>query len=133
MATPFFNRYKIAHTLLGTSCTIYFETALGMNKITPKNKKNSKKFFKTFFYFNDILTNFFKEVGLATLSFNWYSMAQGLLGRSCFKYLNIMKNYPFPYPYLKKISKIPKIYFFVCDDIFLKKTPIPYPTIGKVC
>ena len=44
------------------------------------------------------LTNFFKGTGLATLSFNWYSMAQRLLGRSCFKYLNIMKKLPHPLP-----------------------------------
>ena len=35
--------------------------------------------------------NLFKGVELATLSFKRYNMAQGLLRRSCFKYLNIME------------------------------------------
>ena len=35
--------------------------------------------------------NLFKGVELATLSFKRYNIAQGLLRRSCFKYLNIMK------------------------------------------
>ena len=72
--------------------------------------------------------NLFKGVGLATLYFNRYNMAQGLLGRSCFKYLNIIKkSTPSSTPNLKKLQK----FFFVCDDIFLKKTLIPYYTIGK--
>ena len=68
--------------------------------------------------------NLFKGVGLATLSLINFNKARGLLGRSCLKSFNIIKDYPFPYPYpyLKKINKIPKIYFFVCDDIFLNKT-----------
>ena len=42
-------------------------------------------------------------MGLATLSVNRYNIAQGLLGRSCFKYLNIIKKTtPFPTPTLKK-------------------------------
>ena len=32
-------------------------------------------------------------------------MAQGLLERICLKSLNKIKNYPFPYPHLKKIKK----------------------------
>ena len=69
------------------------------------------------------LKNLFKWFGLATLSLINYNMARGLLGRSCLKYFKIIKkNYPFPYPYRKKISKIPKIYFFICDDFFLNKT-----------
>ena len=64
------------------------------------------------------LKNLFKGVGLATLSFINFNMARGLLGRSFLKSFNIIKDYPFPYLYLKKINKIPKIYFFVCDDIF---------------
>ena len=74
--------------------------------------------------------NLFKGVGLATLFFNRYNMAQGLLRRSCSKYLNIIKNYPSstPPPTFKKLKK-----FFFCLTIYLlKKTPIPYPTIGKV-
>ena len=67
-------------------------------------------------------------MGLATLSINRYNMAQGSLRRSCFKYLNIMKKLPLPlHPFLKN-SKI----FCLFDDIFRKKTPIPYHTIGKV-
>ena len=71
------------------------------------------------------LKNLFKGVGLATPSLNRYNMAQGLLRRSCFKYLNIMKKLPLPLPPPLKNSN-----FF--DDIFRKKTPIPYHTIRKV-
>ena len=72
------------------------------------------------------LKNLLQGAGLATLSFNRYNMAQGLLGRSCFKYLNVInKNYLFPYLQLKKNLKIPKIYFF-CLWLFLKKTLIPF-------
>ena len=54
-------------------------------------------------------------MGLATLFLNKYNMAQGLLGRICFRYQNIVKKTtPFPTPTLKKL----KIYCFVCDDIF---------------
>ena len=61
-------------------------------------------------------------VGLATLSLINYNMARGLLGRSCLKYFNIIKTTtPSPTPTVK-ISKIPKIYFFVCDDFFKNKT-----------
>ena len=42
------------------------------------------------------LKNFFKGVGLDTPSLNRYNMVQGLLRRSCFKYLNIMKKQPLP-------------------------------------
>ena len=51
LATLSFNRYKVAHNLLGRSCILCFETVLKMNKITftptatPKNKKISKFFF----------------------------------------------------------------------------------------
>ena len=62
-------------------------------------------------------------VGLATLSLINYNMARGLLGRSCLKYFNIIKKTThFPTPTVKKLVKIPKIYFFVCDDFFLNKT-----------
>ena len=44
------------------------------------------------------LKNLFKGVGLATLSLYRYNMAKGLLRRSCFKYLNIMKKLPLPLP-----------------------------------
>ena len=95
LATFFLNRCKIAHTLLGRSCTLCFETVLGMNKIThtlsPPPKKISKQFFKIFFYFMIFVKNMFKGVELATLSFNRCNMAQCLLRRSWFKYLNITK------------------------------------------
>ena len=56
----------------------------------PQNKKKLQK-------------NLFTGVGLATLSVNRYNMAQGLLRRCCFKYLNIMKKLPLPLPqHLKK-------------------------------
>ena len=97
MATPYFNRCKIAHTLLGRSCTLCFETVLGMNRIIPTPPHPLKIHSKIFFYF-DILKNLFKGVGLATLSWNKYKMAQGLLKRSCFKYLNIMKKLPLSLP-----------------------------------
>ena len=42
------------------------------------------------------LKNLLNGVGLATLSFNRYNMAQGLLRISCFKYLNIIKKQPLP-------------------------------------
>ena len=72
------------------------------------------------------LKNLFKGVGLATLSLYRYNMAQDLLRRSCFKCLYIIKKLPLPLPPPLKNSK----FFF--DDIFRKKNPIPYPTIGKV-
>ena len=121
LATLSFNRYKIAHTLLGRSCILCFETVLGMNKIIPTPfppPKNKKVFQKNFFHIMIFLKNLFKGVGLATLSLINFNMARGLLGRSSLKSFNIIKDYPFPYPYPKKINKIPKIYFFVCDDIF---------------
>ena len=65
---------------------------------------------------------FFKKiiqgVGLATLSFNRYNMAQGLLGRSCFKNLNIMKKLPLPLPPPLKNSKN---LFFLFVAIFFKR------------
>ena len=52
----FFDRYKIAQTLLGKSCILCFETVLGMNKITPTPTptlllipKKFRKFPKTYF------------------------------------------------------------------------------------
>ena len=49
LATSSFNKYKIAHTLLGGSCTLCFETVLGINKITltpsPPQRKNFQKIF----------------------------------------------------------------------------------------
>ena len=68
------------------------------------------------------LKNLFKGVGLATLSFYRYNMAQGLLRRSCFKYLNIMKKLP-----LSKNSTI----FCLFDDIFIKKLPYLILRSGK--
>ena len=61
MATSSFNRCKIAHTLLGRSCTLCFETVIGMNKIiptpsTPPKQKFPKNFSK--FFFNDIFKKF---------------------------------------------------------------------------
>ena len=44
------------------------------------------------------LKNVFKGVGLATLSLINYNMVQGLLGRSCLKYFNIIKKRPLPLP-----------------------------------
>ena len=44
------------------------------------------------------LKNLFNGVGLATLSLDRYNMAQGLLRRSCFKYVNIMEKLPLPLP-----------------------------------
>ena len=67
-----------------------------MNKITPTPSPPLKKIPKNF------LKNLFKGVGLATLSLNRYNMAQGLQGRSCFKYVNIEKTTPFPTPTFKK-------------------------------
>ena len=52
-----------------------------------------------------------KWMGLAILFFNRYNMAQGLLRRSCFKYLNIMKKLPLPLPLPLKNKKIPKFFF----------------------
>ena len=120
LANPSFNRYKIAHTLLGRSCTLYFETVLGMNKITPKNKKKFPKNFSK---------NLFKGVGLATLSLNRYNMAQGLLRKSCFKYLNIMKKQPLPLPLPPPLKNSKKFIFF--DDIFIFKLPYLILRSGK--
>ena len=85
-----------------------------MNKITPIPSPPLKlKKLQNFFLFYDIFKNLFKGVGFLIN----YNMVRGLPGRSCLKSFNIKKNI-FPYPYLKKINKISKIYFFVCDDIF---------------
>ena len=96
-ATLSFDRYKTAQSLQWRSCILCFETVLGMNKITPTPSpppKNKKIFQKIVFILMIFLKNLFKGVGLATLSFNKYSMAQGFLGRSCLKYLNIIKKLP---------------------------------------
>ena len=98
LATPFLNRCKIAHTLLGRSFALCFETVLGMNKITPTPSPPLKEISKKFFYFI-FLKNLFEGVGLATLSFTRCNMVQGLLRRSWFKYLNIMKKLPLPIPF----------------------------------
>ena len=63
LATLTFDMYKIAHTLLGRSCILYFETVLGMNKITPTPSplnKNIKIFQQIFFICNNILRKFIK-------------------------------------------------------------------------
>ena len=52
LATIYFNRYKIAQTLLGRSCILCFETVLGLNNITPtpfSSQKKIKNFQKLFF------------------------------------------------------------------------------------
>ena len=72
-----------------------------MNKITPTPSaphKNKKNFQKIVFISMIFLKNLFKGVGLATLSLNRYNIAQGLLGGSCFKYLNILEKLPLPLP-----------------------------------
>ena len=87
-----------------------------MNKIThtlsppPKNKKI---FQKSFFRKMIFLKNLFKGVGFASLSFNRYNMAQGLLGRSCFKSQNKIKTTPFPTPTLKKFKNSKNLILFV--------------------
>ena len=59
-------------------------------------------------------------------------MARGLLGRSCLKYFNIIKNTtPSSTPTVKKLVKFQK-FIFSFVTIFLKIKLIPYPTIGKV-
>ena len=63
LTTPSFNMYKIAHTSLGRSCILYFETVLGMNKITPipsPPPKTKKVFQKIFFYYMIFLKNFLR-------------------------------------------------------------------------
>ena len=78
------------------------------------------------------LKNLFKGVGLTTLSLINYNMAQGLLGRSCLKYFNIIKKTtPSPTPTVKKLVKFQK-FIFSFVTIFLKIKLISYPTIGKV-
>ena len=73
------------------------------------------------------LKNLFTGVGLVTTSLNRCNMAQGLLRRSWFKYLNIIKKLPLPLPL--HLSKI--LNFF--NDIFRKKNfNTLYSTIGKV-
>ena len=72
-----------------------------MNQIasTPYPPPKNIKIFLNFFYIlMMILKKLFQGVRLATLSFNKYNMAQGLLRRSCFKYVNIMKKLPLPLP-----------------------------------
>ena len=73
-----------------------------------------------------------REWEFATLSYDRYDMAQGFLGRSCFKSFNIIKKLPLLLPHLKKILKFRK-FFFVYHDIFFKKTSIFHPKMGKVC
>ena len=56
----------MAHTLLGRSCILCFETVLGMNKIIPTPfppPKNKKVFQKNFFHLMIFLKNLFKGVG----------------------------------------------------------------------
>ena len=107
LATLSLNRYQIAHTLLGRSCILCFETVLGINKITPTPfppPKNKKVFQKNFFNFMIFLKNVLKGVWLATLSLINYNMARGLLGRSCLKYFIIIKKTtPSPTPTVKKL------------------------------
>ena len=101
LATLSFNMYKIAHTLLWKNCILCFETVLGMNKITPtpSSPPKNKIISKFFYYFNEIYKKIIlKGVGLATLSFNRYNMAHGLLGRSCLQSLNIIKKLLLPLP-----------------------------------
>ena len=95
LTTLSLNRDKIAHTLLGEVFS-----------------------YEEFFYFYDIFKNLFKGVGLATLSLINYNMARGLLGRSCFKYLNIIKNYPSA---LKKLRKFQKLIFLFVTIFFERK------------
>ena len=54
------------------------------------------------------LKNLLNGVGLATLSSNRYNMAQGLLKKSCFKFLNIMTKQPLPLAPPLKNKKILK-------------------------
>ena len=80
------------------------------------------------------LKNLFTGVGLATSSLINYNMAQGLPGRSCLKYFNIIKkttSSPTTTPTVKKLVKFQKI-FYLFVTIFFKIKLIPYPTIGKV-
>ena len=85
-----FNAYKMAQSMLGRILyLIFFETVLGINKITPTPYSSTQKIKK--FISNDILQNLYlKWWGLASLSFNRYKMAQSLLRRSCFKSYNII-------------------------------------------
>ena len=135
LATLSFNKYKKAHTLLGRSYILCFETVLGMNKITPtpfSPPKNKKVFRKNFFNLMIFLKFLFKGVGLATLSLINYNMARGLLGKSCLKSFNIIiKTTPPPIPTLKKLIKFQK-YIFSFVTIFFKIKLILYLTIGKV-
>ena len=57
------------------------------------------------------LKNLIKGVGLATLYLNRYNMAHGLLRRSCFKYLNIMKKQLLPLAPPLKNLKFLKFFF----------------------
>ena len=73
------------------------------------------------------LKNLFKGVGLATLSLNRCNMAQGLLRRSCFKYLDIIKKLPLPpTPTFKNLK-----FFFVWRYIYKKKLPYLILRSGK--
>ena len=51
LATLSFNTYEIAHTLLGRSCILCFETVLRMKKVTPTPPRPLKRkmFKKTLF------------------------------------------------------------------------------------
>ena len=125
MTTPSFNMYKIAHTSLGRSCILYFETVLGMNKITPipspppKIKKVPK------FFFNDIFKNLFKGVGFLIN----YNMVRGLPGRSCLKSFNIKRTSSLTNT-LKKLIKFQK-FIFSFVTIFKKKNSYLILRSGK--
>ena len=77
--------FKVLTHLISTKK--YTNIFLYVVRLAPP-KKISKKFY---FFLIIFLKNLFKGVGLATLSLNRYNMAQGMLRRSCVKYVNIIK------------------------------------------
>ena len=78
------------------------------------------------------LKNLFKGVWVCYPIFNKLQYGARFAGEKLFEtFENKKKTTPSPIPTVKKLVKFEK-FFFVCDDIFLKKTAIPYPTIGKV-
>ena len=100
--------FKVLTHLISTKK--YTNIFLYVVRLAPP-KKISKKFY---FFLIIFLKNLFKGVGLATLSLNRYNMAQGMLRRSCVKYVNIIKKLSFPLSPPLKNSKILNFFY----DIF---------------
>ena len=115
---PFFESVQNSTYFAGEKLYLMFWNCSWNEQNYPQPlKKFPKNFSKKLFYFMIFLKYLFKGVVLATLSFNRCNMAQGLLRRSWFKYLNIMKKLPLPLPPPPPPFKNSKFFF----TIYLEK------------